>query len=316
MINRTVLQHLELSDKPWQLVKHIDDVPVNKIVYPMWGEIKYDGVFCAVVLGEFQHNAVSRTGKLFYIAVNEILYPYIPKHSAGHVVIGELINKRCSLEVLSGLVNPNRVNPWTDEERELMKGIDYIVHDVLTFAEVLAGFSPVAYHNRRDRLMRLSTNVYTAEGKMLHSQVEFDMFAEGVIAAGGEGIVGKNLYAGYEAGHKGWRVVKKVRDLHVDLKCLGAQTGKGKRTGQIAKLQFMYKGKLFWADLGEGWTDEKRIQLTADWRLGSEPGSKLPEYSPVGKIFHVKALQESSKGVLRLPKVMELRMDKLEEDVT
>ena len=322
MIDRiALLRHLELSDKPWQLVKHIDDVPVNKIVYPMWGEIKYDGVFCAVVLGEFQHDAVSRTGKLFYTAVNELLYPYIPKHSSGHVVIGELINKHCSLEVLSGLVNPNRVNPWTDEERELMNGVDYIVHDVLTFGEVIAGFSPIMYRDRSDRLMRLSANVCIAEGKMLHSQAEFDMYAQEIIAAGGEGIVGKNLHAGYEAGHKGWRVVKKVRDLHVDLKCLDVQTGKGKRTGQIAKLQFMYKGKLFWADLGEGWTDEKRAQLTERW-VDCVTCPEAPycntclRDNPIGKVFHVKALQESSKGVLRLPKVMEMRIDKTEEDRT
>src|SRR5690606_34111856 len=134
------------------------------------------------------------------------------------------------------------------------------------------------------------------------SQAEFDLYAAEEIAAGGEGIVGKQLDANYEAGHKGYRVVKKVRDLHVDLKCLAVETGKGKRTGQIARLQFKYKGKLFWADLGEGWTDAKRIQMTYDWQHHPEDPHRIP--SPIGSIFHVKALQESSKGVLRLPKVM------------
>lgn len=313
-----LLNHLSATDKPWQLVKHIDDVPASKIVFPMWGEVKYDGVYCAVALTDFTHDAISRTGKLFYSAVNEMIYPYIPKHSPGYVVIGELTNKRCSLEVLSGLVNPNRVNPWTVEERELMKGVDFIIHDMLTFHEVLCGYSYTSFINRRKgRLYQLSTNCYLSEGKMLHSQAEFDMYAQEVIASGGEGIVGKNLDADYEAGHKGWRVVKKVRDLHVDLECLAVQTGKGKRTGQIAKLQFKYKGKLFWADLGEGWTDEKRIALTEGWQLATTNALKMEHpHNPVGKIFHVKALQESSKGVLRLPKVMELRIDKFVEDVT
>jgi hypothetical protein len=35
---------------------------------------------------------------------------------------------------------------------------------------------------------------------------------------------------------------------------------------------------------------------------------------PVGKIFKVVALQESSRGVLRLPKVREQRHDKVKAD--
>src|SRR5690606_4320085 len=125
---------------------------------------------------------------------------------------------------------------------------------------------------------------------------EFDLYAAEEIAAGAEGIVGKQLQANYEAGHKGYRVVKKVRDLHVDLKCLAVETGKGKRTGQIARLQFKYKGKLFWADLGEGWTDEKRIDLTHNWRtsIGAATNpffigkdvSSFHAANPIGKIFH------------------------------
>lgn len=312
-----VLLHLSHTDKPFQLVKHIDDVPTDKIKYPMWGEKKYDGVFCAVLLHRGNQVAISRTGKHFYDEVNDLLYPYIPHDREETVLIGELINTQCSLEVLSGLVNPNRVQAWDIDQRDLMKGIDIIFHDILTFADVLRGSSPVPFIERRLKVDALPCNTYKAQGRMLHSQAEFDLYAAEEIAAGGEGIVGKQLDANYEAGHKGYRVVKKVRDLHVDLKCLAVETGKGKRTGQIARLQFKYKGKLFWADLGEGWTDEKRIALTECWQLATTNALKMDHpHNPIGKIFHVKALQESSKGVLRLPKVMELRVDKLEEDVT
>ena len=309
---KRLLGHFQGVDKPFQLVLHYSDVNAKHKVFPVWGEVKYDGVFCAVVVDDEGSTAVSRTGKPFYSEINNLIYPLVP-HCKG-VWIAELCNKRCSLEVLSGLVNPNRVKPWTAEEKELMRGVDMFFHDALTLEECIAGFSAVQQQIRRNRL---HWHVCTADGKWLYSQDELETFAAEEIAKGGEGIVIKQPDADYVAGHKGYRVAKIVRDLHVDLMCLDVQTGKGKRTGQIAKLQFKYKGKLFWADLGEGWTDEKRILLTECWQLATTNAFKMDHpYNPIGKVFHLKALQESSKGVLRLPKAMEMRVDKFVEDVT
>jgi len=298
------------QDKPWQLVKHKDDVPVKKHTHPMWAEVKYDGVFCAVIMGSFMPLAISRTGKEFFGDINNLLLPLVPPDvDTQQVIIGELTCKGISLEELSGLVNPNRVNPWTAEQIEMLRGIDFHAHDVLTFAEVYAGFSTVKQSERRKRVNALHPRVSKAMGIMVNNLKEENNFFNQCIEANLEGIVLKNPDAIYEAGHKGWHVMKRVRDLHVDLKCLAVETGKGKRTGQIARLQFQYKGKLFWADLGKGWTDDKRIELTTSWTLKDED-------SPLGSIFHLSALQESSKGVLRLPKVNEVRIDKFVEDAT
>lgn len=310
-----LVRFLAESYKPWQLVKHKDDVPVGKRSYPVWGEIKYDGVFCAVVMGSFMPVAISRTGKEFFSAINAKVLPLVPPDTEVlQVIIGELVCTGISLEELSGLVNPNRVNDWTPEQHEMLKGIDFFVHDVLTFSEVYDGYSRVKQSDRRKRVEALHPRVARATGMMIHDLVEENIFFNEAMAHNCEGIVLKNPNAGYESGHKGWRAMKRVRDLHVDLKCLAVETGKGKRTGQIARLQFMYKGKTFWADLGAGWTDAKRIELTYQHDLGVR--SNQWHLSPVGQIFHLSALQDSSKGVLRLPKVNEMRIDKDVEDVT
>jgi hypothetical protein len=64
--------------------------------------------------------------------------------------------------------------------------------------------------------------------------------------------------------------------------------------------------------LGKGWTHEAAEQMFYDIVVGSEGDIS---YHPIGKIFQVYALDESSKGKLRLPKVGEMRHDKEEPDV-
>jgi len=311
-----LIEYLEATDKPFQLVKHMADVPAAKrSVYPMWAEVKYDGVFCAVIMGGDMPRPYSRTGKPFFAALANVILPHTPPDNGSeYVLLCELINGECSLEVLSGLVNPNRVNPWTAAEEQIMRHCDLVVHDMLSYIEVYTGFSARSHDARRRHMNNtLPKRVWIADGTTVYNEEDIAAYAALMIDAGHEGIVIKQDMA-WIAGHKGYRAMKIVRGLHVDLKCLAVTCGKGKRDGQIARLQFMYKGKLFWADLGKGWTDEKRIRLTQDWDYAV--GEAQWHHSPVGKIFHLSALQESSKGVLRLPKVNELRIDKFEEDVT
>jgi ATP-dependent DNA ligase len=123
------------------------------------------------------------------------------------------------------------------------------------------------------------------------------------VASGREGAVLKQLDADWIAGHKGYRVTKMVRGLDVDLRCVGVSLdGKGKRAGTLANIMVSYKGKVVGADLGKGWTDEKRAALLAEYQ--ADPNSV------VGQVWHIHALQEGSAGGLRLPKAMSRRIDK------
>lgn len=246
--------------KAFQLVKHWDEVPDSRKQYPYHLEVKYDGVFIALYIRNGLVTTLSRTGKELWEELGRIWDGH--DYDDG-VYIGELCNDRLSLESLSGLVNPNRVNPWTEHEAGQMVYSYVVFHDHLTLEEFHAGRSERTYGQRRNYL---KTHMYdTPEHAMAWNEQDIYAFADSVIAQGHEGIVIKHTVAGYEAGHKGWRSMKIVRGIHVDLKCLAVETGRGKRAGQIARLQFKYKGKEFWADLGKGWTDEKRIALTEMW---------------------------------------------------
>ena len=292
---------LATRNAPFQLVRHYEDVHEKHKKFPVWLDIKYDGVFCAVIVDRGEYSFVSRTGKLFY-GLDKVGLS-IPDDDG--VWIGELINDPISLELLSGLVNPNRVNSWTEAEEHAMGFARIIFHDALTLEEFKAGQTTVRYMERR---ARLPFYVEWSAGWLVGTLEELNSAAKEVIGNGGEGICIKHLDAMWVAGHKGWHVTKIVRDIHLDLQCLAVDTGKGKRAGQIARLQFSYGDRTFWADLGKGWTDERRIELTYAWENNAP-------HNPIGKVFHVKALQVSSKGVLRLAKVQEMRVHKDYEDI-
>ena len=147
-----------------------------------------------------------------------------------------------------------------------------------------------------------STARNTTTRKIVSSEFEWQAFCDSVINTGSEGAVLKQLHAPWIAGHKGWHVTKEVRGVHLDLRCVGWALGKGKRSDQIGALYFEYNGNLFSADLGKGWTDEKRNALTARAQSLND--------DVTGAVFHIKGLQMSSKGVVRLPKVQEERIDK------
>ena len=283
----------------------------EEIVYPAYLQKKEDGVYCLCirVLGE-PIQFYSRTGNKFYLEGNAYtrLADQVP--IVAGVFICELTNYNCSLEVLSGLVNTNRVTPWSDAEKELMSKCQLIAHDYLWIDEFTSGVSKRPYHERFDRLSKLYFNALKSRNVVRNVRVanyqEFIDQTDEWIAAGEEGGVLKMLHAGWIAGHKGWRQTKRVRGFHKDLRCTGVVIGKGKMAGLIAGLKFKWKGKEFTAGLGKGWDSETQKVHTMAWQDN--------EFNVVNQIWHVSGLQESSKGVVRLPKVNELRVDKAVED--
>lgn len=305
-----ILQYLSTCKAPFELVKHMHEVPVNRLRWPAIAEIKYDGVFCAVIVyGRKPEDVmlVSRTGRLFgnQAELLAALAGQLSGELPEGVYITELVNDQLSLEELSGLVNPNRKAQWTTAQFTSMYSAMLWAHDYLTVAEFLAGESsrprcermvPVQWHKRGGVVSR----------RRIFSGPEFEQFAELVTNAGHEGAVLKQYDAPWEAGHKGWHTTKVVRGISLDLRCVSYDMGRNetKREGQICKLEFAYKGGTFWADLGRGWTDEERVRLTCELVM------KVMRHEPLG-IFTVTALQESSTGLaLRLPKVGAQRFDK------
>lgn len=313
-----VFEHLGLlanhreEGKVIQLVKHYDEVPDSKKLFPMTGQIKKDGV-CAVVAVNIylQVKLFSRVGNK-YKNVGHLETALSGRLEAG-IYIAELCCPVCSLEELSGIVNPNRNKPLTAEAAYCCERMELHFHDYIGLNDFYDGFSHVSYQRRYQmlcyRLPSHTSGIRLIECHSLTCETGLQSFFDWAVAKGEEGICIKHDI-GWEAGHKGYRSMKLVRGVSYDLLCTGFEEGKGKYKGKVANLFFKWKdGKEIKAMLGKGWTHETAAEMFRQAHLMNG------ELYPIGKTFSVTALQESSKGKLRLPKVGELRHDKVTPDV-
>lgn len=303
-----ILKAINSRQHPVQLVKHYDEISDSarrNMQWPAIAEVKYDGVYALIVMTSDKGvQFISRSGKPLYFEQNYL--PDLFEHGAfiqalreGYCFVSELINPELSLEELSGMVNPNRVAAWDNTS---MLTADFVVHDSISRAALLRGYSYSSYSERLGWATPIVPQQNKPTRKVVSSEFEWQEFCDSVINTGSEGAVLKQLHAPWVAGHKGWHVTKEVRGVHLDLRCVGWALGKGKRSNQIGALYFEYNDKLFSADLGKGWTDAKRDALTARAQSTND--------DVTGALFHIKGLQISSKGVVRLPKVQEERIDK------
>lgn len=304
----------EYRPKPVQLVKHRHEVPASRIQYPVYGQVKRDGVFAMLIKTVDNRAAIfGRTGKL--LSNTEVLADKLSAHLQPGVYMGELQTIHPAyLEQLSGVVNPNRVEELDENQQLIKEGLYISFFDMQTIQTFADGKADTTFLKRWQGLKR-RMEVVEASGLShvlditeLNDEEAVEAHAQALIDAGHEGGV-YSCDADYEAGHKGWRKTKIVRGLAVDLLCIGYVEGKGKYAGKVANLTFRWKdGKTVDAMLGRGWTHDDAEKMYQAIKFG---GSFL---NPIGKIFTVTALQESSKGKLRNVKAGQLRHDKTQPD--
>jgi len=318
------------GQKITQHVKHYDEVPESKKCFPVWGQIKKDGVYALVVKrGDGEVRLFSRTGKPY--TNTEHLHHRMRSCPFG-VYITELCIDECSLETLSGIVNPNRVKPL-DEDQDRLTYLMYMAfHDMMPLYDFMQGHCFISYNFRYQKLQEALPSYLTLlDIQRLTCETEVDEYVTECIAAGEEGAVFKQPDEGWVAGHKGFRQMKIVKGVHYDLTCIGWEEGTGKYKGKVVNLIFLWKNdKTVKAMLGKGWTHKDAETLFTNMaRCGAFYGGQchngpegcgLNKYTqcnrnPLGNVYHVYALQESSKGKLRLPKVGERRHDKEISDV-
>ncbi|AKA61837.1 DNA ligase [Proteus phage vB_PmiP_Pm5460] len=298
--------------KPVMLVKHREEVPASKLTFPVFAQVKRDGIFSATVVRDGEVGIFGRTG--LKLANVEHLEEQFKSFPAG-VYLGELQTLCLAhLEELSGVVNPNRKLELDFHGQQIKDELYIDFFDMLTIKAFIEGETDTGFLKRHEALTRrIGEIIKTQKSNILPyttcwGEEEVESFAQEQIDAGREGAVFK-LDCDYEAGHKGWRQTKIVRSVTYDLLCIGYEEGKGKYKGKVANLVFQWhKGKTVKAMLGKGWTHDDAEFM---FKCIQEGG----ELQPIGKIFTVKALQDSSKGNLRLPKVGELRHDKELPDV-
>lgn len=318
--------HRKLSNKVTQYVKHWDEVSDSKKKGKTFGlQVKKDGV-CAltVVTDDGKTVAIfSRTGKRF-TSTESIVAEIVKVNLQDGVYMGEMWVPKsvASLEETSGTVNPNRVNALSPKQAEIAVKLRMSFFDRVETRCFIDGTCPTPYEVR-DELLHWDNPLIVPERvdilttKYVNSEDEIHKFADEQVALGEEGIVIRDAAADWEAGHKGWRVMKLVRGVDYDLKCIGFEEGTGKYAGKVANLLFNWKGGVtIKCMLGKGWThDMAEAMYHACTYISPYTPTVVHPNSPIGRIFQVYALEESSKGKLRLAKVGEKRHDKEESDV-
>jgi ATP-dependent DNA ligase len=293
------------NDKVTMNVKHFAEVS-SKNYKPMYlGLVKEDGISGILVRTSDGVALFTRTGNQMQNV--EVITRAAYALPVG-VYLGEVVtSKEYSLEELGGAISSERVNPLDDKQKDLVSKLQLKCFDLLFIPEFLYG---VSTSPKIERLFRLDKILSRCTAKHIikpiaYTEVKFEdieSFAQYHIDGGEEGCVFSDPVAEWVAGHKGWRQFKVVRGVHLDLECKGVIIGTGKFAGLIAGLCFKYKGKPFTAGLGKGWTDEVQRHYSAN------------RQEVVDSIWHVYGLQVSSKGVIRLPKVAEKRIDKVVSD--
>ena len=328
--------HRNNEKKTTQLVKHWDEVSdIHKHEKKRFGlQLKKDGVCAITIIRDGMAIIFSRTAKKF-TNTSQICQMISTMKLRDGVYFGELTCdlEGVSLEVLSGITNPNRIKALDCNQDRIANNLTMNFFDMISIESFIEGKSQTKFQTRYNNLVE---RVYAYDNMGVATKhvpdcvnvinmfqietSEIDGWLEIAVKNGEEGIVLIDLDAGWEAGHKGWRKMKKVRGCDYDLKCIGYEEGTGKYRGKVANLIFNWKGgKTIKCMLGKGWTHQmaedmfKVIKHLENNELHSI--SALRNDNPIGKIFQVYALEESSKGKLRLPKVGEQRHDKLESDV-
>lgn len=309
--------------KVTQLVKHFAEVPDSKIPNNLIGMLKEDGISCLMVVYKKQAEFFTRTGKKMTntAQLKNNVYMQTTVIPDG-VYAGELCTyANASLEELGGTTNPNRVEalsvsdlkePLANTTRvQIAELLHLRVFDYVTIAQFIAG-KTVGF-NRLSRVKFIKDHL--GHSQFLSriqpewvAKTHLDDYAEELIQKGAEGAVFSNPNAEWVAGHKGFHQMKLVRGIHLDLTCMGVVWGEdgGKYADLIGALKFEYKGLPFNAGLGKGWDVPRQLYETLAY--------KKDPTEIVGKLWHVYGLQVSSKGVIRLPKVAEKRIDKTISD--
>ena len=247
--------HRDNEKKTTQLVKHWDEVSdIHKHDKKRFGlQLKKDGVCSITVIRNGSPTIWSRTAKRFTNTwqIDKAIFSMGLRDG---VYFGELTCdlEGVSLEVLSGITNPNRVKPLDSKQDKIANNLTMNFFDMVSIESFIEGASQTKFHVRYNNLVERiygTGDVPKVLPESVHvinmfpiEPTEIDGWLNIAVKNGEEGIIIIDLDAGWEAGHKGWRKMKKVRGCDYDLLCVGYEDGKGKSKGLVANLFFKWKG--------------------------------------------------------------------------
>ena len=266
---------------------------------------KYDGCCSVITLNpDGTTLCQSRTGEVYpsmhMVAVDlqAALYSLV-RGTTGIVLIGE-----------AWWPGKDQFSEISGEFRRMQpsKRLQFVINDVLWLGEFEAGHSDVPYNTRMMRLSdeklperasiatRYPPGSYGPPQALCNELVEMGGF-DGLILRDPDGL--------WERGRgTTGEIVKIKRVLSFDLRVVGMEEGKGKHAGRMGAIQVDFVGKTL--SVGTGFRDDEREDW---WR---EQGG---DFSVIGRIAEIEAMDYSSEGLLREPRFKGIRFDKTVPDI-
>lgn len=266
----------------------------------LW-QMKYDGCHAIVVVHDGGVQIFSREGNEC-LAGDHLRKEFRDRGYPNGAYFGEFWHMGLPFKDISGIFRRQYSDGRSAEC--VLKLFDYVELD-----EFGAGYSPVCYGARWDRLQRIVnkatpdgmskiqcayTFVYSDEGYQRAEDCTYQMRQLGHVY-GLDGYVAKRYGGDWTAGNGAKGQTIKVKDhISVDLRCVAVEEGKGKFEGMIGSLLVEWKGAIVPVSGGRLTNDERR------------------EIDICGKIVEVHALGLTPDGQLREPRFQRIRYDKTE----
>lgn len=284
--------------------------PLHKLQYPIYAELKYDGVRLIILKDDAIVTCYTRNGKV--VNLPRLQAELALTNQKFFMLDCEITLAKGKMEdrsTVSGLVN-SAMHGGTINETKLQVN----VFDHMGYTSFLSGKCTTNYLSRRRALAQLITSLQKqsqflanalvlAEQEKCNTEAEVATLYNKVIAAGYEGLILKAPTSTYTFKRTTeWTKMKEIKS--VDLTVIDMEEGTGKYEGALGALVCVgvAENKPVVVRVGTGFSDEQRYMFWLDDSLINKTVEVL--YNSVTK--DVKTEEFS----LFLPRFVQVRFDK------
>lgn len=274
------------------------EVPLDKLVFPMIAQLKYDGV-------RLLTKVVDDMPRFFTYNGSEVPLPklraQILRAKLGNVMLdGEIVTEGGRVGTrprVSGMIN-SAMHGGTINESIL----DYALFDSMHIDDFEARKCTIDYQERYadTSVLSLSADLVMARNQIIKSPIEVQTLSEQLYIDGFEGLILKPLRHLYRFSRSPlWVKIKETKTA--DLRCTGTTPGKDKYEGMIG------------AFMCEGIVDGKNIKVNVSGMTDAYRAMHPNHF--IGKVIEVKynsTIQDQRTGQwsLFIPRFNGIRIDK------
>lgn len=273
-------------------------------------EIKYDGCHCILIKSAGRAYAFSRQGEPVLAAMDHVLRDLEQIPEDNFVLFSEAWHEFLEHSIINGTFRRSYVAAGA----ELLEAV---VFDYVPLADFIAGRCPVRFKTRRDYACEIVLQVqrlYFGSGTEANAPVLMAYGSSSVDDCQGfidscrdkygstfaiDGFMSKDRDGEWVAGAgTGGESVKLKDHMSIDVKVLRLNEGKGKFLGMIGALVVEWQGKELIIGGGKLTGKERRFYWDFPDKI-------------IGRIVEAHGLCESANGMIREPRFIRFRDDKL-----